>query len=786
MARDKSKLNFGLILAIYLLGIFMGALDTGIVTPARTVIQDSLGVDEKSGIWMITIYTLAYAASIPVMGKLADRIGRRTIYLISIFLFGAGSFLCGISHNADSFTFLLASRALQAIGGGGIMPVATAEFGTTFPEEKRGMALGMVGGVYGIANIFGASAGSLVLDIFGIDRWEFIFYVNVPIAVFILIAGFFALPNTKSQSSEPIDGIGITVLVVMILSLMYGLKNIDFFEFGKSLTDTNVYIPLIAFFVLLPLFIFVEKRAKDPVMNLKYFSNIKILMTLCVTVITGIVLMGVIFIPEFCENALKTAEGSGGYFVIILGICAGVGAMSSGVLTDRFGPKLVLSIGLTASIIGSLIVILFASHDPDKLNVFASLIFIGLGIGYTMGAPLNYMMLWEVDENESTSALATLSLVRSIGTVVAPAIMVGFIAHAAAGMSDNIMNVMPEEINIPELPYAQELTDEMKKQNVKGVPDLTEMKTVKIDMKDSGSGDIDIPDEIMDELEASTVTTVTAAVKDMAEYFFDEMTPKMQKEIYTGIDKGINGVSDGIKKLDKNIADMTAASQGMQKGIDGMSSALTKQNSEKQKLEKARSGVRKGYNSVCFALTNAEIQLKKELKKEPLPQDLPPGPPDFDKYQNPAKVGQLTGQIKGMTASKKKLKSNIDKMSQGIYGISTGIAKVTSNRNALINKKESIDSAIVKMKKGRAEAADTLHKMKVLRAAVPGAFEKSKEDYLKQIDSKSDELEDVYQSTINIGFRQIFLMTAIGSAVGILLLMLYRRKKPNKKETENE
>ena len=144
MELQNKKSNFGLILAVYLLGIFMGAIDTGIVSPARTVIQNNLLVDEKTGIWMITIYTLAYAASIPIMGKLADKFGRKYIYLLSIFLFGMGSLFCGLSQNFASFPLLLGARAVQAIGGGGILPIATAEFGTTFPKEKRGMALGLV------------------------------------------------------------------------------------------------------------------------------------------------------------------------------------------------------------------------------------------------------------------------------------------------------------------------------------------------------------------------------------------------------------------------------------------------------------------------------------------------------------------------------------------------------------------------------------------------------------------------------------------------------------------
>ena len=164
------------------------ALDTGIVTPARTVIQSDLGIGEQMGVWIITIYTLAYAAAIPVMGKLADRSGRKYVYLASILLFGVGSLLCGLAQDVGSFWMLLAARAVQAVGGGGIVPVATAEFGTTFPPEKRGLALGLVGGVYGIANIFGASAGSLILSVFGQANWQFIFYVNVPICAFIVVA----------------------------------------------------------------------------------------------------------------------------------------------------------------------------------------------------------------------------------------------------------------------------------------------------------------------------------------------------------------------------------------------------------------------------------------------------------------------------------------------------------------------------------------------------------------------------------------------------------------------
>ena len=111
-SRGRGK-GFALVAAVYLLGLFIGALDTGIVTPARTVIQSDLGIGEQMGVWIITIYTLAYAAAIPVMGKLADRSGRKYVYLASILLFGVGSLLCGLAQDVGSFWMLLAARACR-------------------------------------------------------------------------------------------------------------------------------------------------------------------------------------------------------------------------------------------------------------------------------------------------------------------------------------------------------------------------------------------------------------------------------------------------------------------------------------------------------------------------------------------------------------------------------------------------------------------------------------------------------------------------------------------------
>lgn len=136
MGEALKKKSTSIAMVVFLLGIFMGAMDSGIVSPARNVIANALGISQSASVWMITIYTLSFAVSMPVTGKLADTYGRKKVYMICVILFATGSLLCGISDIVGNYEFLLASRVVEAIGAGGIMPIATAYIGSSFPEEK--------------------------------------------------------------------------------------------------------------------------------------------------------------------------------------------------------------------------------------------------------------------------------------------------------------------------------------------------------------------------------------------------------------------------------------------------------------------------------------------------------------------------------------------------------------------------------------------------------------------------------------------------------------------------
>ena len=615
MKKEKTN-KLILIMILYLAGIFMGAIDTGIVTPARTIIQNEFGISSQSSVWMITIYTLAYAASVPIMGKLADKYGRKIIYIICITLFGLGSLFCGLSSNIFGFPLLIIARVIQAIGGGGIVPIATAEFGTTFPKEKRGLALGLVGGVYGVANVFGASAGSAILDLFGTNNWSFIFYINVPISLFIILCGIFTLKNNKDEeNNKRIDLFGITILTIMVLSLLYGLNNLDFFDIINSLKQTDVYPYLLILIFCIPIFIFAEKKAEDPVISLTYFTNKNILITLLLSTLSGFIMMGVIFVPQFSENCLKLATGSGGYLVIMLGLFAGLGAPISGKMIDKYGSKIILALGFISTIVGALFMIFITTNYPNMITVLIGLALSGLGIGFTMGTPINYMMLENTDSKESNSALATVSLVRSIGTAIAPAIMVGFISSAGMNVQPNIMDILPNKITIEKLPYSLEikesLNDMKDNQNLSDIYEsislIEKMLDGNIDINSNNKSN-KLPKETIELLQSSDVTNIVENTKTMSEIMFKTMKKETITNITNGIEKGINKIDEAISTM-KNLP-------YKKESINEQISSMEKLSYEMKELKASiPSSFDKAYKNYLKEIDNKSLEIENTFQK---------------------------------------------------------------------------------------------------------------------------------------------------------------------------
>lgn len=506
-------------LTIFLLGIFMGAIDSGIVSPARALIQNSFGISENVGVWMITIYTLAYAVSMPIVSKLSDRYGRKKVYILSIIIFAVGSMLCGFSNFYGNFTFMLIARVIQAIGGGGIVPIANAFIGNSFPPEKRGTALGFVGAIYGVATILGPTLGSSILSIAGNNHWGWIFFINIPISILIIVLSF-GMEENKGEINSKLDLSGSISITIVILSLMYALTNLNFFHFIDSIKSVKVWPYLLTFIVSLPIFILMEKRAEDPILNLRYFKERQIVITLILGLITGVGLMGIVFVPQFAENTLKLKAGSGGYLVTLMSLFSGVSAPLGGKFVDKYSAKLVMALGFLCTTIGTLFLALYTVAHPSFTTTLIGLAFIGFGIGFTMGTPLNYLMLTYVKENESASALSTLSLIRSIGVAISPNILINFIAEAGKKLPQALQSALPP-IKMPTFPGSQY------------------MPATAMPKMDFSAG---ISSASLDKLKSADITTVVDVSKEFMSSIFDKIIP----QIKAGITQALSGAPKGI------------------------------------------------------------------------------------------------------------------------------------------------------------------------------------------------------------------------------------------------
>ena len=326
---------------------------------------------------------------------------------------------------------------------------------------------------------------------------------------------------------------------------------------------------------------------------------------------------------------------------------------------------------------------------------------------------------------------------------------------------------MPDEINVPDLPYAEELIDMMDEQDMDmgDMPSLDEMKTVKIDMTNTEDSDFEIPDEILDEMQSADVTNINDSVKHMAEYFFDEMSPEMTEKITDGIDKGIDGIGDGISELESGISGIKKGRDGIQKGIDGISKGINSNVKKRSGMKASRDEMNQGIKGVQDALSGMK-PVYDAFSQIPEPARTPQQNELISTYET------MQGKLAGMLQAR-------DGISSGIDGISTGIKAMKKKRSNMIASRDKMSAAIPSMESALSKLKDVKWKMGKLKAAVPGAFEQAKDDYMKELDSKEEEIKKVYQDTLNVGFRQMFIFTGAAAVVGVLLLMLYRPRKKN-------
>ena len=415
--KDRNK-----ILALLFVGVFMGSLDIGIVGPALPAIKAAFGVDVRLVSWIFSIYILFFMIGTPLMAKLSDLYGRKTIYILDIFLFALGSI---ITVTSFSFETLLIGRAIQGFGAGGIFPVASAFIGDTFPPEKRGSALGLIGSVWGISGLLGPILGGLLLN-YG---WQWLFILNIPLAAIVIALGLKILPQSKKENNLRFDWYGTAVLALLASSLAYGVNQIDTTHFMASVTSIGTWPFLIGAIILLFILIKVERKADDPVIEVNLLKSREVKIATSISFGTGLNQTAIIFLPAFAVVILSLTISQASLMVIPLVVTLGISAPLIGRLLDKYGSKKIMLVGTIILFIGLFMLSSFASSF--YLFIISGMI-IGVGLSSILGSPLRYIMLSESPANKRASGQALININSSVGQLVG-ASLIGAVISSQGG-----------------------------------------------------------------------------------------------------------------------------------------------------------------------------------------------------------------------------------------------------------------------------------------------------------------------------------------------------------------
>ena len=404
--------NRNQILAVLFIGVLMGALDIAIVGPALPSIRSQFGVSDRLLAWIFSVYVLASLIGTPLMAKLSDQFGRRTIYVLDIGLFALGSLIVALS---SAFPLVLIGRAIQGFGSGGIFPVATAVIGDVFPAEKRGSALGLIGAVFGIAFLVGPLLGALVL---AIASWHWLFFLNLPIALLVIILSLRVLPVSRAAENKTFDWAGMAVLALMLASLSWGINHLDAQRFLASLVSLEVLPFFIGFAVLLFIFVAIERRAVNPIVPLTLFDRKQLRLTYALSAGAGIGEASLVYISLLAVmnlGAYGITDEKGSWMLMPVVLAMAFGSPMAGRLLDRFGSRTVIMVGTLIMTAGMFMLGLMAT---SLWFFILSGILIGVGMSALLGAPMRYIMLNEARISERSVAQGVLAVFTSAGQLV--------------------------------------------------------------------------------------------------------------------------------------------------------------------------------------------------------------------------------------------------------------------------------------------------------------------------------------------------------------------------------
>ena len=395
------------------------AIDATILAAAVPAVVTDLGGFSQFP-WLFSIYLLAQAVSVPIYGKLADSLGRKPVMLVGIGLFLTGSVLCGV---AWSMPVLIASRVVQGLGAGAVMPMSMTIVGDLYTVEERARVQGFIASVWGMASIVGPTLGGVFSEYVS---WRWIFFVNLPVgtlAAWMLLRRFH---EGIQRVRHRIDYAGAVLLTTGVSLLILALL-----EGGRSwawASPISVGLGVLSL-ALLVAFVVVESRATEPILPLWVFGRRMLIGANLVALLVGAVMMGLSsYVPTFAQGVLGFGAVLSGFALAAMTIGWPIAAATAGRIYLRLGFRDTSLIGVAFIVLGSLLLLAVGAHSSLWL-VAAFTFVVGVGLGYT-ASPTLVAVQSAVDWDRRGVVTATNMFARSVGSAVGVAVF-GAIANAS-------------------------------------------------------------------------------------------------------------------------------------------------------------------------------------------------------------------------------------------------------------------------------------------------------------------------------------------------------------------
>ncbi len=385
--------------------LFMVMLDNTVVNVALPSIQRELNTSISGLEWIVNGYTLSFAVLLATGGRLGDIFGRRRIFIGGVALFTLASATAGL---APSNTALVASRVAQGIGAAFMMPGTLSIITNAFPVEERGRAIGTWAGVSALALAIGPVLGGFLVEHVS---WRAIFYINLPVGVGAIIATLFAVRESRDTTvGREVDILGVSLLTAGLTALVLAL--VEGNSWGWE--STAVISLLVASVALLVSFVVAETRVKAPIIDFHLFGSRNFIGAVVVAFIISFSMLGVFFfLALYMQNVLGYTALEAGVRFLPTTLVIMVVAPISGRLSDRYGPRWPITVGLALTALS-----LYSFSTISVSTTFSDLIFpfvlLGFGIALTM-SPMSTAAMNAVDKTKAGVASGVLSMFRMIG-----------------------------------------------------------------------------------------------------------------------------------------------------------------------------------------------------------------------------------------------------------------------------------------------------------------------------------------------------------------------------------